>query len=81
MGFKWFRASIGVAILCLGFALVFAAQQGEFKHFQDENDKQQLALEGKKAPPIVSTEWLNSKPLTWSELKGKVVLVDIWAFW
>ena len=25
-------------------------------------------------------DWLNSKPLAWSDLKGKVVLVDFWTF-
>jgi len=25
-------------------------------------------------------DWLNSKPLTWDQLRGKVVLVDFWTF-
>jgi len=25
-------------------------------------------------------DWLNSRPLTWKDLRGKVVLVDFWAF-
>lgn len=25
-------------------------------------------------------DWLNSEPLTWSDLRGKVVLVDVWTF-
>ncbi|MEK9176457.1 MAG: cytochrome c biogenesis protein/redoxin, partial [Patescibacteria group bacterium] len=34
-----------------------------------------------KAPEFVGiTNWLNSKPLTLSELKGKVVLVDFWTY-
>lgn len=33
------------------------------------------------APPIEGiTAWINSKPLQLSELKGKVVLIDIWAY-
>jgi thiol-disulfide isomerase/thioredoxin len=27
-----------------------------------------------------SSQWLNSKPLTWEALQGKVVLLDIWTF-
>src|SRR5215470_13171262 len=32
-------------------------------------------------PPLVGVvEWLNSKPLTQQELKGKVVLIDFWTY-
>lgn len=39
------------------------------------------ALEGKAPPKLVATEWINSKPLDWNALKGKVVLLDFWAHW
>jgi thiol-disulfide isomerase/thioredoxin len=32
------------------------------------------------APPIQSTKWINSKPLAKADLRGKVVLVEFWAF-
>lgn len=35
------------------------------------------------APAFTQTDpadWLNSKPLTWKDLRGKVVLVDFWTF-
>jgi len=32
------------------------------------------------APDISSQHWLNSEPLDWSKLKGKVVLVEFWTF-
>jgi cytochrome c biogenesis protein CcdA/thiol-disulfide isomerase/thioredoxin len=36
---------------------------------------------GDKAPDLIpGGEWLNSKPLTLSELRGKVVLVDFWTY-
>jgi len=43
------------------------------------------AAEGKapNAPAFThgtANDWLNSKPLNWGELKGKVVLVDFWTF-
>jgi hypothetical protein len=67
-----------ISALCVAVAAI--AQTG-FRHYEDENDRQQLAMEGKAPPPIVSSEWLNSKPLSWKSLKGKVVLLDMWAYW
>jgi hypothetical protein len=25
-------------------------------------------------------EWINSRPLTWAELRGKLVLLDFWTY-
>jgi len=33
-----------------------------------------------KAPDISSSQWINSEPLDWSKLKGKVVMVEFWTF-
>jgi cytochrome c biogenesis protein CcmG, thiol:disulfide interchange protein DsbE len=40
------------------------------------------SLEG-KAPPALSTlvNWTSPKPQTWAGLKGKFVLIDMWATW
>lgn len=38
-------------------------------------------LIGKAAPPITAEAWVNGKPLSDSDLKGKVVLLDFWAVW
>ena len=35
---------------------------------------------GKPAPEISGQSWLNSKPLTLAELRGKVVLLEFWTF-
>lgn len=35
----------------------------------------------KAAPDFVITEWHNTRPLTISQLKGKVVLLDFWGVW
>ena len=32
------------------------------------------------APPIASDTWLNSQPLSWGSLRGRVVLVEFWTF-
>jgi hypothetical protein len=35
---------------------------------------------GKPAPGISGGPWLNSKPLTISDLKGRVVVVEFWTY-
>jgi thiol-disulfide isomerase/thioredoxin len=40
----------------------------------------QLPVEGEMPSLSGATEWLNSKPLTTAELRGKVVLVDFWTY-
>ena len=35
---------------------------------------------GASAPEIAGENWINSKPLTIAELKGRVVLVDFWTY-
>jgi len=34
----------------------------------------------KAAPDIAGENWINSKPLTIGELKGRVVLVEFWTY-
>jgi len=46
-----------------------------------QNELSQLSLLEKPPPPLTAETWLHSKPLTLSELKGKVVVVDFWAPW
>jgi thiol-disulfide isomerase/thioredoxin len=41
------------------------------------------AIEPAPMPAFTHTgaqEWLNSPPLTWNDLRGKVVLIDVWTF-
>ena len=40
-----------------------------------------LKLIGKPAPELSIKEWRNSAPLTLTDLKGKVVLLEFWATW
>ena len=40
-----------------------------------------LNLLGKPAPELAIKEWLNTDPLTLSDLKGKAVLLEFWATW
>ena len=39
------------------------------------------ALVGKKAPELQLSGWLNGKTAAISKLRGKVVVLDFWAFW
>ena len=35
---------------------------------------------GATAPEVAGENWLNSKPLTIADLKGRVVLVEFWTY-
>ena len=61
-----------LAILCLA-AAAYASLPASA---QDPN-----TMVGKPAPKLQVANWMNSKPLTLSALKGKVVVLDFWAFW
>jgi thiol-disulfide isomerase/thioredoxin len=39
------------------------------------------ALQGKPAPALQTTDWINRDPVTLDQLKGKVVMLDFWATW
>ena len=34
---------------------------------------------GRPAPPLPNGDWLNSRPLTWNDLRGKIVLLKFWS--
>jgi hypothetical protein len=57
----------------LGFAAIFSAAIGAAIGTLAEGKSQAPALAG-------ATEWLNSQPLTPTDLRGKVVLVDFWTY-
>lgn len=47
-----------------------------------EGDRSRFeGLQGKPAPAMNLSNWINSKPLSQQDLAGKVVLVDFWATW
>ncbi|MCA1439402.1 cytochrome c biogenesis protein DipZ [Ensifer sp. IC4062] len=47
---------------------------------QQQTYRSSLPVEGILPPLDGAVEWLNSKPLTVEELRGKVVLVDFWTY-
>jgi len=41
------------------------------------------AVDAPAAPPFTqksASEWINAEPLTWADLRGQVVLLDVWTF-
>jgi len=54
-----------------------AEQLGQLNSSQSNSS---LKSQGKAPEFIAGGEWLNSKPLTLNDLKGKVVLVDFWTY-
>jgi len=68
---------------CLGAAAMFAAVTGlgmtgpEGQHM---GAAAQLPVEGHLPSLGGATGWLNSQPLTPSDLRGRVVLIDIWTY-
>ena len=51
------------------------------KRDREERIAAMNALLDQPAPAFPEAKWLNSEPLTWEKLKGKVVLLDFWAVW
>ncbi len=60
--------TMGMACLLLAAAMPLTAQQPDD------------AFVGQMAPPLKVGQWFNSEPLTIEELRGKVVLLDFWAW-
>ena len=52
-------------------------QNAEWRNQKEARD----ALVGKPAMKFPKTQWLNSEPLDWKKLQGKVVLLHFWAHW
>lgn len=81
------RAPLLIAFAVLAAALSAGGPQGSSDGFRRERDPETAAkkdaLEGTAPPQIVATEWLNApfEKFDWKRFKGKVVLIDFWAFW
>ncbi len=61
------RIALGLLLL---LALVSGCQQGS-----------SLMATGSAPPQLLAEGWLNGSPVRWEQLFGKVVVVDIWAYW
>ncbi len=66
-----------LTILCLAWGA-----RADEPRLEDNDDRAILnKMQGKPAPPLTVTNWLNSKPLKLDELKGKVVVLEFWGTW
>jgi Thioredoxin like C-terminal domain/AhpC/TSA family len=70
---------VAALVVLLGFTL--PALRGQ------ERQENGLILSGFRAPEfpppgteVSGTTWINSRPLTWDQLGGQVVLIDIWEY-
>lgn len=85
LAYNLFMRTRTIAIASLASLAVLASaawlQKDNFTRYKDSADAKQAALEGRAAPKLVASEWVNSKALTLGGLKGKVVLLDFWAYW
>ena len=70
-------AVAGATIACIGLT----TQDGFTRERSGPTEAAKDALEAKAPPRLTISSWLNSKPLAWKDLKGKVVLIDFWAHW
>jgi cytochrome c biogenesis protein CcmG/thiol:disulfide interchange protein DsbE len=60
---------------------VFAADTDAPALEENRNRAAIEEMQGKPAPALSVTNWINSKPLTLADLKGKIVVIDFWATW
>jgi thiol-disulfide isomerase/thioredoxin len=81
---KLFRPFLAVlvAMMCLPLATASAGEFPDDWFFPVKPDQRQKldALVGKPAPPLKLTDWVNGE-VTEADMKGKVVVVDVWATW
>lgn len=72
-------------LLALGLALGLTALAADDLKSLGEGDARRReklsALEGRPAPALQVTNWVNGQPMTLASLKGKIVVLDFWATW
>lgn len=70
------------ACLFAAFNRPISAAETSAPALEDNKNRDAItAMQGKPAPALAVTNWLNSKPLTLADFKGKIVVIDFWATW
>lgn len=75
-----FAAGLAALLLISGLALAGEFPDSYFYYAGKPRQEKLEKIVGKEMPKIESTEWINGKK-TAADLKGKIVVVDLWATW
>ena len=73
------RFALLLTVILIVGAASFAADAPRLENNQRRAEID--ALQGKPAPALKLKDWINTKPLTLADLKGKIVVLDFWATW
>lgn len=75
---KTLAMAAALAVCC-----AFVSDDGLKRERSGESDAAKDAMEGKAPPKLEMEKWMNvpGKAPTWKSLKGKVVVLDFWAYW
>jgi thiol-disulfide isomerase/thioredoxin len=69
---------LAAAVLALGLgARHIASMAGQFELQEEHVRAPEFPKPGDK---VSGTTWIDSQPLTWADLRGKVVLIDFWEY-
>jgi hypothetical protein len=80
---RWIHFGPPAALLAaalLGLPLLACRQAPEPPHEAAAEPEVQPVSLSVPAPDLPGGTWLNSKPLTWAGLRGKVAVVHFWTF-
>jgi thiol-disulfide isomerase/thioredoxin len=76
----WIKTAVLAAVAALGLGL-------GVRHIAAANGQSELQVVHVRAPQfpqpgyqVSGTVWLDSPPLTWADLRGKVVMIDFWEY-
>ena len=70
------------ACLLVGFSHPVSAAETSAPALEGNKNRDTItAMQGKPAPALSLTNWINSKALNLADLKGKMVVLDFWATW
>ena len=75
------------AVKLIGDSLVYVSQnvknselRGIVKDYLKDKQKH-LRVQGEVAPDLIVAKWIDQSPVRLADLRGRVVLLDFWAFW